>query len=110
MIAVAYSPHAARSLLRGGAADDEIRLGRTIAVDQPNTGALLKGEVEIGRHAGPQAASNAVTAFLRRWRPRHQDRHHGAKHVSRRCVMLDEALPEPRCGKAQFGHERRARQ
>ena len=54
---VAYRAHAAGPLLGGGAADDEIGLGRAIAVDQPDAGALLERDVEIGRNAGRQARS-----------------------------------------------------
>ena len=78
---VAHLAHAAGTLLRERAADDEIGLGRAVAVDQPDAGALLERGVEIApARRAPARMRTQWHAPRARRLARQQDRHHGAEH------------------------------
>src|SRR5271169_5243353 len=73
VVAVANFAHASRTLLGCRTTDDEIGFSRAVAVDQPDAGALLESDVQIGRHAGSEAATHAMVSLLRGRLARQQD-------------------------------------
>src|SRR5262249_25633820 len=95
MITGADLAHAAGALLRRGAANDEVSLGRAVAVDQPDAGALLEGDMKVSRHSGAKSAAHAMAAFFGRRLPCKQDRNHRAEDIRSGGAVFNQGLPEP---------------
>ncbi len=80
----------------------EVGLGRAPAVEQADAGALGERLVELRRHAGGERDPRGVRGFLRRHRPRQQDRHHGAEQIGDGRLAVDEAGIEARRRESLF--------
>ena len=89
-------------------ADHEIGLGRAVAVEQGNAGALRELGMEVAGHAGRQRNARAVLALRRLGLARQQDRHHRAKKIGHRRAPRRERGEEGRRREAALEDRGRA--
>jgi len=95
-----------RALVRSR--DDEVRLARAPAVDDPDPEAALEGLVQGGRRCGGERDAHRVLRLVRIRIALPQDVHHRSEQVGDGRLRLDEAPPELRRREARADRHRRA--